>query len=92
MVVIQLPAQRAVPAQERDWWRSAACREVDPELFFPVAPRGPAAIEAERAKAVCFACEVRRECLQYALATHQLHGVWGGTSEDERTLRLRRGC
>jgi WhiB family redox-sensing transcriptional regulator len=42
------------------------------------------------AKAVCAACRVRRQCLQYALATHQLHGVWGGTSEDERQLQARR--
>ena len=91
MVVTQLPAQRAaLEAERRDWWRSAACREADPELFFPVAARGPGADEIARAKAVCAACGVRRECLQYALATHQLHGVWGGTTEDERRLRVRR--
>ncbi len=92
MVVIRLPAQRAVPAlEQREWWQAAACREVDPELFFPVATRGPAADEADRAKAVCFACEVRRECLQYALVTRQLHGIWGGTTEGERHLQPRRG-
>src|ERR1700734_2556520 len=91
MVVTQLPAQRAALEEERrDWWRSAACREMDPELFFPVGARGPGAGETDRAKAVCAACRVRRQCLQYALATHQLHGVWGGTSEDERQLQARR--
>ena len=91
--VTQLPAQRAAPEQaeeRRDWWRSAACREADPELFFPVGAHGPGASELARAKAVCAACRVRRQCLQYALATHQLHGVWGGTSEDERQVRARR--
>ena len=90
MVVTQLPAQRAALEEQRDWWRSAACREMDPELFFPVGARGPAAGEIDRAKAVCADCRVRRQCLQYALATHQLHGVWGGTSEDERQLEARR--
>jgi WhiB family transcriptional regulator, redox-sensing transcriptional regulator len=91
MVVTQLPAQRAALEEERrDWWRSAACREMDPELFFPVGARGPGAGEIDRAKAVCASCRVRRQCLQYALATHQMHGVWGGTTEDERQLRVRR--
>ena len=91
MVVTQLPAQRAaLEAERRDWWRSAACQEADPELFFPVAPQGPGAGEIARAKAVCAGCQVRRECLQYALATRQLHGVWGGTTEDERRLHVRR--
>src|ERR1700746_3244894 len=91
MVITQLPAQRAALAEERrDWRRSPACLEADPELFFPVAANGPGAGEIARAKAVCAACRVRCQCLQYALATHQLHGVWGGTSEDERQLHVRR--
>lgn len=91
MVVTQLPAQRAaLKAERRDWWRSAACQEADPELFFPVASQGPGADEIARAKAVCAGCQVRRECLQYALATRQLYGVWGGTTEDERRRYVRR--
>jgi WhiB family transcriptional regulator, redox-sensing transcriptional regulator len=90
MVLTQVPAQRGEQEARRDWWASAACREADPELFFPVASRGPAAGELARAKAVCAVCRVRRQCLQYALATHQMHGVWGGTSEDERQVQVRR--
>jgi WhiB family redox-sensing transcriptional regulator len=91
VLVSRLPAQRtALEDGRHDWWRSAACREADPELFFPVTAHGPGAGDVARAKAVCAACRVRRQCLQYALATHQLHGVWGGTSEDERQLRVRR--
>jgi WhiB family redox-sensing transcriptional regulator len=91
MVVTRLPAQRAALEEERrDWWQLAACRESDPELFFPVTARGPGAGEIAQAKAVCATCEVRRECLQYALATHQVDGVWGGTTEDERRLHVRR--
>jgi WhiB family redox-sensing transcriptional regulator len=83
----QVPAQRAAPGEGRhDWWGEAACREADPELFFPVAAHGPGAIEIVRAKAVCRACPVSRLCLQYALATRQAHGVWGGLTEGERQL------
>ena len=95
MVVTQLPVQRAAaPAVEdredrRDWWRWAACREADPELFFPVTAHGPAKEDIAQAKAVCAGCGVRRQCLQFALSTHQLHGVWGGTTEEERQLHLR---
>jgi len=91
MVVTKLPAQRAaLEGERRDWWRSAACQEADPELFFPVATLGPGAGEIARAKALCAACRVRRQCLQYALATHQAHGVWGGMTEEERQGHARR--
>lgn len=91
MVVTQLPVQRAAAEEDRrDWWRWAACRESDPELFFPVTAHGPAREDIARAKAVCAGCRVRRQCLQFALSTHQLHGVWGGTTEEERQLHLRR--
>jgi WhiB family transcriptional regulator, redox-sensing transcriptional regulator len=74
-----------------DWWRSAACRTADPELFFPVSSVGPGREEVARAKEVCATCMVRRQCLQFALATRQAHGVWGGTTEDERRLISVRG-
>lgn len=91
MVVTQVPIQRgAPPVERRDWWESAACLEADPELFFPVAANGPAMDEIARAKEVCAECRVRRQCLQFALATHQSHGVWGGTTEEERRVQLHR--
>jgi WhiB family redox-sensing transcriptional regulator len=91
MVVTQVPIQRgAPPVERRDWWESAACLEADPELFFPVTANGPAMDEIARAKEVCAECRVRRQCLQFALATRQMHGVWGGTTEDERQLHVRR--
>lgn len=68
----------------RAWVRQAACRDEDPELFFPLTPGGPALHEVARAKAVCARCEVRGECLRYALETGQSSGVWGGTTEMER--------
>jgi WhiB family transcriptional regulator, redox-sensing transcriptional regulator len=72
----------------RDWWDSAACRTADPDLFFPVSSVGPGRDEVARAKEVCAGCRVRRQCLQFALATRQAHGVWGGTTEEERRLRV----
>lgn len=70
------------------WTDRAACRYEDPELFFPISMTGPGRAQAEEAKAVCARCPVRRECLEYALATHQEAGIWGGLTEDElRTLR-----
>ncbi len=74
-----------------EWVQRARCRDEDPELFFPVGTTGPALEQAERAKSVCFLCSVRAECLEWALATGQDAGVWGGTSEEERrTLRRAR--
>jgi WhiB family redox-sensing transcriptional regulator len=70
---------------ERDDWREhSACRDTDPDLFFPVGTTGPAIEQIENAKAVCRQCDVQRECLDYALATNQDSGIWGGTSEEER--------
>jgi WhiB family transcriptional regulator, redox-sensing transcriptional regulator len=71
-----------------DWWRAAACRTADPEIFFPVSSVGPGREEVARAKEVCASCAVRRQCLQFAIATRQLHGVWGGTTEEERRLHV----
>lgn len=67
-----------------DWRGQGACRQEDPELFFPVAQTGPALAQLDRARAICRRCPVRAECLSFALDTVQDHGVWGGTSEDER--------
>ncbi len=74
---------------EQDDWRDySACRDTDPDLFFPVGTTGPAIEQIETAKAVCRACDVQRACLEYALVTNQDSGIWGGTSEEERrTLR-----
>ncbi|HEY6786032.1 MAG TPA: WhiB family transcriptional regulator, partial [Trebonia sp.] len=58
-----------------------ACRQTDPELFFPVA--GQAARQAAAAKAVCGRCAVCADCLSYALEIMP-EGIWGGTTQDER--------
>lgn len=68
-----------------DWQQRAACRGVDPDMFFP--ERGGATREI---KAVCDACPVEEECLLYALANGELFGIWGGRSERERRRMRRR--
>ena len=67
-----------------DWRDAALCAQVDPEAFYP--EKGGSVLAAKR---TCCACEVRAECLEYALATNQTFGVWGGMSEFERK-KLRR--
>jgi WhiB family transcriptional regulator, redox-sensing transcriptional regulator len=63
------------------WQDLALCAEVDPEIFFP--EKGG---DVSAAKRVCFACEVRRDCLQYALDHAERWGIWGGVSERRRRL------
>ncbi|MFJ4713983.1 WhiB family transcriptional regulator [Streptomyces sp. NPDC088785] len=71
------------------WLDWAACTHEDPELFFPVGSAGPAVQDAEAAKQVCRRCPVVTECLDWAVATGQTNGVWGGTSERERARLIR---
>jgi WhiB family redox-sensing transcriptional regulator len=67
-----------------DWRGVSACRDTDPDLFFPVGTTGPAIEQIEAAKAVCRQCDAQDACLEFALATNQDSGIWGGTSEEER--------
>jgi WhiB family transcriptional regulator, redox-sensing transcriptional regulator len=66
------------------WRQRAACRGVDPDIFYPVSEE-----DAEEAKAICEACSVREACLEYALAHRERDGVWGGATERERRRMLR---
>jgi WhiB family redox-sensing transcriptional regulator len=73
-----------------DWRHRAACRDQDPELFFPIGTTGPALMQVDEAKAICNRCEAVDECLSWALSSDQDAGVWGGLSEDERRAVKRR--
>lgn len=76
-----------------DWRHRSACLDEDPELFFPVGQRGlQVLLQVEEAKAVCRRCDVREECLTWSIASGQEHGVWGGTSEEERRSIRRRAA
>lgn len=66
------------------WQERALCKETDPDAFHP--EKGGSTREAKR---ICGRCEVRDECLEYALAHDERHGIWGGKSERERK-KLRR--
>jgi WhiB family redox-sensing transcriptional regulator len=67
------------------YWKSmAACGSADPDLFFPVSASASNPSQVAEAKAVCARCLVRRECLDFAVRTRQMHGIWGGMTEEER--------
>lgn len=72
-----------------DWRCQAACRDTDPDLFFPVGSTGLALEQIESAKVVCQQCISQTACLEFALTTNQDSGIWGGKSEEERR-QLRR--
>lgn len=67
------------------WQERALCAQTDPEAFFP--EKGGSTREAKR---VCTSCEVRAECLEYALEHDERFGIWGGLSERERRKLKRR--
>lgn len=71
---------------DADWQSDAACRGSDPDAFFPAADE-----DAAHAKAICAGCSVRIECLTFAIASDQRHGVWGGLSEKDRAALRARG-
>ena len=86
----------AAPAQppttwSTEWQRQGLCRAGDSSVFFPPAhfERKPEREAREaRAKTICARCPVREECLSWALAIREPHGVWGGRSESERKQLL----
>jgi WhiB family transcriptional regulator, redox-sensing transcriptional regulator len=66
-------------ADENNWQERALCAQTDPEAFFP--EKGGSTREAKR---VCLSCDVRGDCLEYALMNDERFGIWGGLSERER--------
>ena len=78
------------PAFELPDWRDAACRDADPELFFPDGDTRSARARVKQAKLICRDCPVSATCLSWALASGQA-GIWGGLTEAERHSLHRRG-
>ena len=82
-ISLSIPGMRkAMPQEELDlatWQDRALCSQTDPEAFFP--EKGGSTREAKK---VCLGCDVRVECLEYALANDERFGIWGGLSERER--------
>ena len=82
----------SVPSGVRalNWMAHGACRQSDPELFFPApAGAGPVARKVELAKEICAPCAVQAVCLAYAVETMP-EGIWGGTTPAERRTARRR--
>ncbi|MEV4774324.1 WhiB family transcriptional regulator [Microbacterium sp. LTA6] len=67
------------------WQTDALCSQTDPEAFFP--EKGGSTRDAKR---ICTTCDVRGECLEYALNNDERFGIWGGLSERERRKLKRR--
>jgi WhiB family redox-sensing transcriptional regulator len=65
------------------WVSQGACRDADPEIFFPIAGQYPTLAQVSSAKAVCRRCAVNAACLSFGLETRQ-EGIWGGTTREER--------
>jgi WhiB family redox-sensing transcriptional regulator len=61
------------------WQADSLCAQTDPEAFFP--EKGGSTRDA---KTICGSCEVRTQCLEYALQNDERFGIWGGLSERER--------
>jgi WhiB family transcriptional regulator, redox-sensing transcriptional regulator len=67
-----------------NWRDDAACRDADPDLFFPIGTTGPALRQIGEAKRVCRTCPAQTQCLAWALDNRVIDGVWGGTTGEER--------
>jgi WhiB family transcriptional regulator, redox-sensing transcriptional regulator len=81
------------PVVDATWREEAACLSHPSILFFghdDSEPNAERRTREDRAKQVCSGCGVRTKCLEYALATREPYGIWGGMTELERRARLRR--
>jgi WhiB family redox-sensing transcriptional regulator len=80
-VRLGVPGVRKVPGDgdPLSWQEDSLCAQTDPEAFFP--EKGGSTRDAKK---ICTSCEVRTQCLQYALANDERFGIWGGLSERER--------
>jgi len=79
MEMLTLPVGDDVEGESESWQERALCAQTDPEAFFP--EKGGSTREAKK---VCVGCEVRAECLEFALDHDERFGIWGGLSERER--------
>ncbi|WP_170165653.1 MULTISPECIES: WhiB family transcriptional regulator [Agrococcus] len=78
--MLGVPGVRSeIDDQPLGWQADALCAETDPEAFFP--EKGGSTRDAKR---ICESCDVRQQCLEYALENDERFGIWGGLSERER--------
>lgn len=72
-----------------DWRAAGACLSADPDLFFPISKGAVTDQQVTVALSVCAGCPVREQCLDFAMQTAEVNGIWGGTTPEER-IRARR--
>jgi WhiB family redox-sensing transcriptional regulator len=70
-----------------EWRAAGACLSADPELFFPFAEGSAADRQTGTALRVCAGCTVRQECLDFAMASGEAHGIWGAAARSARHAR-----
>ena len=81
-VKLGVPGVRKVVFDDENelaWQTDSLCAQTDPEAFFP--EKGGSTRDAKK---ICISCEVRNQCLEYALENDERFGIWGGLSERER--------
>jgi WhiB family redox-sensing transcriptional regulator len=74
-----------------EWRERAACLPHPTVLFFGLDDNETSVERRAReddAKAICALCDVRKECLDHALAVREPYGIWGGLNEIERRQLL----
>ena len=80
------PMFMPLPGEDMSWQERALCAQTDPEAFFP--EKGGQTRDPKR---VCLTCDVRDECLKFALDHDERWGIWGGLTERERRKLKRNG-
>ena len=75
-----------------DWRAAGACLSADPELFFPIGTAAFSAGQVSTALHVCAGCAVRQQCLDFATRMGEAHGIWGGTTPEDRSRARRRSA
>ncbi len=70
--------------EDLGWMQEALCAQTDPDIFYP--EKGGSTAPAT---SVCNSCSVRGECLEYAVTNDIRHGIWGGTSDNDRKRMAR---
>jgi WhiB family transcriptional regulator, redox-sensing transcriptional regulator len=85
MPAADFTGQPPAAAAGQNWQDLALCQQTDPEAFHP--DKGGSTRPAKR---ICQRCEVKAECLDYALRNNERFGIWGGLSEQERRQLQRR--
>lgn len=73
---------------KRNWRDQAACRDEEPELFFPVGRDGPALKMRAQALDTCAGCPVMLKCRDDALGSAETAGIFGGLDFDPSRAHL----